>query len=100
MNQAPLHKTSAERPAPLTEHEVYVRDHNGGVKRVPISVADALVAKNLAHRVSRAGHVRLVSGLRLDRIDLPRGAGASQTTLGRQATKEHHPRCREWRQPA
>ena len=94
--------TLAERPAPDSDERlVFVRDHNGGAKRIPLTSADALISRGLADRVSAAGHVRLKLGFRIDKIDLHRGAVASVTTSGhRQESKQHHPRCDEWRQPA
>jgi hypothetical protein len=76
---------------------VYVRDHNGGVKRIPLTSADMLVSNGVADRVSAAGHVRLKLGLRIDKIELYHGAGPSVTTIGhRQERKQHHTRCKDW----
>ena len=100
MNSNPLSKTAAAETAPIVEPEVFVRDHNGGAKRVPLSVADGLVANGLAERMSRAGHVRLKLGIGIERIDAHRGASANVTTIGRQDTKRPHPRCADWRKRA
>jgi hypothetical protein len=93
-------ETAAAETASTIEREVFVRDHDGGAKRIRISVADALVSGGLADRVSRAGHVRLKLGIGVEKLDSYRGAAASVTTRGRQKSKDHHPRCGQWRQPA
>jgi hypothetical protein len=95
MNLASMGQTSAERPAP-GKRMVFVRDHYGRGKRVPLDVADNLVLNGLADRVSAAGHVRLKLGIKIEKIDAHRGALASTTTIGRREVTNHHPRCMEW----
>jgi hypothetical protein len=92
----PAPYTSAEGPAPNTEREVFVRDHNDEGKRVPLHVADRLVAEGLADRVSAAGHVRLKPGIEINTWDSHRGAGPNATTVGRRDRKSPHPRCLRW----
>jgi len=92
--------TAAAETAPVTEPEVFVRDRDGGAKRIPMNVADALVSNGLADRVSQAGHVRLKLGIGIEKLDSYHGAAASVTTNGRKEAKDHHPRCKQWRQPA
>lgn len=48
-------KPAAAETAPTIEREVYARDYCGGAKRIPLSVADALVSGGFADRASRAG---------------------------------------------
>jgi hypothetical protein len=93
-------QTAAAETAPTNERRVFVRDHDGGVKRAPITLAEELVEAGFADKVSRAGHVRLKPGLRIDKIEGFRGAPANVTTIGRQDRKQPHPRCKDWRQPA
>ena len=63
-------QSSAERPAPKTAPEVWLRDDGGdGARRVPRVLADRLVADGIAERVSAGGHIRLKLGIR----SLPNG---------------------------
>jgi hypothetical protein len=88
--------TSAEGPAPNTEREVFVRDHDDDAKRVPLHVADRLVANGVADRVSAAGHVRLKPGIKIKMLDSHRGVGPNVTTIGRRDCKSPHRRCLQW----
>lgn len=57
--------SSAERPAPKTAPEVWLRDAGGdGERRIPRALADRLVIDGIADRVSAGGHVRLKVGTR------------------------------------
>jgi hypothetical protein len=97
MNNHPAIDTAAAGTAPPIAQEVFLRDHDGGAKRIPAHIANDLVESGLADRVSRAGHVRLKLGFRIDKLDSYRGAGASVTTTGREDRKEPHPRCHQWK---
>jgi len=90
-------QTAAAETAPVIERQVFVRDHNGNGKRVPLRVAHALVQNCLADTVSAAGHVRLKPGIGIEKIDCYHGAAPSLTTAGRQDAKEHHARCGRWK---
>jgi hypothetical protein len=92
----PAASTSAEGPAPNTEREVFVRDHDDDAKRVPLHVADRLVTSGVADRVSAAGHVRLKPGFKIKALDSHSGAGPNVTTIGRTDRKSPHPRCLQW----
>ena len=98
MKTGNTNETAAAETASVAEREVFVRDHDHGAKRIPLHVADALVVSSLADRVSRAGHVRLMPGIKIDKLDLRRGAHPNVTTRGRQEAKQPHPRCMLWRQ--
>lgn len=63
-------RSSAERPAPNTVPEVWLRDANGnGARSIPRSLAERLTQDGIAERVSAGGHVRLKLGIR----SLPNG---------------------------
>jgi hypothetical protein len=93
-------QTAAAETAPVIEREVFARDVFGGAKRISLSVADDLVERALADRVSAAGHVRLKLGIKIEKLDAFRGAAPSVTTIGRRDRKEAHPRCMDWRRQA
>jgi hypothetical protein len=58
-------RTSAERPAPKTGAEVFLRDAAGDVVgRISRQRADRLVADGVCDQVSAAGHIRLKLGIR------------------------------------
>jgi len=59
-------QTAAAETAPNNEREVFVRDRDGGARRISLNVANELVERGLADRACRAGHVRLKLGLRME----------------------------------
>ena len=92
----PAPQTSAEGPAPNTERQVFVRDHDDDAKRVPLHVAERLVEEGVADRMSAAGHVRLKPGFKIKMLDSHCGTGPNVTTIGRRDRKSPHPRCIQW----
>jgi hypothetical protein len=93
-------RSSAERPAPTTKPEVFLRDFDGErARRIPAGLADRLVSAGIAERVSCAGHVRLKLGIRflpngdlingIPAIELSRFYRGDAATVGDLRHKDH-----------